>query len=137
MKQRPAWLRIVAAVAAVFGTLTVVAGGRVLFGSATDQQPAGHYVAAVVWFNFLAGFLYVTAAVLLSRGHRLAPWLSGFLAVATAIAFAGFGLWVLTGGAYEARTVAAMTFRTLFWSAVAVAGFRAFGGGAARAVEAS
>lgn len=41
------------------------------------------------------------------------------LALATALIFAAFGIHVALGGAYEMRTVAAMSLRTLFWAAIA------------------
>ena len=38
----------------------------------------------------------------------------------TALVFAAFGVHVLAGGAYELRTVVAMSLRTLVWTAIAV-----------------
>ena len=137
MKHRPGWLTIVSAAAGVFGVLTVVAGGRVLFCSAKKKKKVGNYVEAIVWFNFLAGFAYVVTAVFLAQGRRIAAWLSGGLALATAVAFACFGIWVLRGGAFEGRTIAAMSVRMLFWTAVAVAGFRASDERRVRPAEAS
>jgi hypothetical protein len=45
-----------------------------------------------------------------------------FLIVAgTLITFAAFGVHVATGGAYEMRTVAAMSLRSLVWLLIAAA----------------
>jgi hypothetical protein len=43
--------------------------------------------------------------------------------------FAAFGLHVVAGGAFEARTVGAMALRSLVWVAIAVAACRALGCG--------
>ena len=110
-------LRIAAGVAVLFGAASVVSGGNVLFGS--GAAAAGHYVPFVVWFNFIAGFFYIAAGVGLWRQRRWAAWLALALAVFTGLAFAAFGWYVAAGGAFEARTVAAMTLRTLVWTATA------------------
>ena len=113
-----AWtLRGLALVAFVFGLATIQAGGSVLFGRGAES--AGEFVPFVVWFNFVAGFFYVAAAVGL---WLRAPWgtvLALALAVLTALVFAAFGLYAAGGAPFEMRTVAAMTLRTLFWVAVA------------------
>ena len=40
------------------------------------------------------------------------------VATTTLTAFAAFGVYVLQGGAYEGRTVAAMSMRTVVWLAI-------------------
>ncbi len=69
--------------------------------------------------NFVAGFAYVAAAVGLWARRRWAVVLAGAIVVATLLVFAAFGLHVSSGGAYEVRTVGAMTLRSLVWIAVA------------------
>ncbi|MDD3447894.1 MAG: hypothetical protein PHF72_02530 [Gammaproteobacteria bacterium] len=108
-------LRVMGAMALIFGLLTVVSGGQVLFGAESHRVAAGDYVGFVVWFNFLAGFAYIAAGIGLWLGGRWAVWLSLFIAVATLAVFALFGMHVLQGGRYEMRTVAAMTLRTAVW----------------------
>ena len=72
-----AWgLRIAAAVAVAFGLLTLMEGGTVLFGSEAARRGAGHYVPFVLWFNFLAGFVYVVAGAGLWAHRRWAVWLA-------------------------------------------------------------
>ena len=107
-----------ALVAFAFGLVTIREGGSVLFGE--GAATAGNFVPFVVWFNFVAGFFYLAAAAGVWLG---APWGRGLalaLTLATALVFAAFGIHVALGGAYEMRTVAAMTLRTLFWAAVVV-----------------
>ncbi len=73
----------------------------------------------LLWFNFLAGFAYVIAGAGLWLRHRWAVWLAVVIAAATAFALAAFGAHGYAGGAYEMRTVIAMSFRTLVWVAIA------------------
>jgi hypothetical protein len=114
-----AWgLRIAAAVAVAFGLLTVGEGGTVLFGSEAARLAAGQYVPFVLWFNFLAGFVYVIAGAGLWVHRRWAVWLALSVAAGTAAVFAAFGIHVLLGGAFEVRTVAAMSLRTAVWAVI-------------------
>ncbi|MCP5365889.1 MAG: hypothetical protein H6906_00080 [Hyphomicrobiales bacterium] len=117
-------LRLLAALAVAFGLLTLYAGGRALFGGAAVRAELGHIVPFVLWFNFLAGFAYVAAGAGLLRGRRWAAVLAAVIAAATLLVFAAFAIHVLTGGAYEVRTVGAMTFRSAVWTAIAAYALR-------------
>lgn len=117
-------IRVAAVVAIAFGLLTIKEGGTVLFGDATARAAAGHYVPFVVWFNFLAGFAYVTAGIGLWMKRRWAAWLAVSIAAATALVFAAFGVHVFLGGAYELRTAFAMGLRTVVWSLISVVAWR-------------
>ena len=110
-------LKLAAATAILFGIVTVASGGNVLFGD--GARSAGNYVPFIVWFNFLAGFLYIAAGAGLWRRQRWAAGLALTLAVATAGAFAALGLHIGGGGAYEVRTLVAMTLRLGVWLAIA------------------
>lgn len=116
-------LRIVAIVAVLFGVLTILSGGRVLFGGPEAQIAVGNAVSFVLWFNFGAGFFYIVSGIGLVLRKRWAVWLAAVIALATVLVFAAFGMHILAGGAYEIRTVGAMTLRTLVWVGVAVIGF--------------
>ena len=115
---------VISLIAVGFGLLTIKEGGTILFGDAAARAAAGNYVPFVLWFNFLAGFAYVIAGIGLWRQQRWAAWLAAAIAVATALTFAAFGAHVATGGAYEQRTVIAMSLRTLVWTAIAVLAYR-------------
>lgn len=117
-------LMIAAGVAVVFGILTLVSGGRVLFGGVAAQAAAGNAVPFVLWFNFLSGFAYVLAGVGIANGRRWAVTLSIALAAAIAVVFALFGLHVYQGAAFEMRTVGAMSLRLLVWVAIAAVAIR-------------
>jgi hypothetical protein len=112
-------LRAVAVLAIAFGVLTIFSGGRTLFGPEAVRQSAGAYVPFVLWFNFAAGFAYVVAGAGLWLQRLWAARLAAAIAAATLLVFAAFGVHVLTGGAYEMRTVAAMTLRSLVWLGIA------------------
>src|SRR5512140_1061656 len=112
-------LRAVAVLAIAFGLLTIVSGGRTLFGAEAVRQSAGAYVPFVLWFNFVAGFAYVVAGAGLWLQRLWAVRLAAAIAAATLLVFAAFGVHVMTGGAYELRTVAAMTLRSLVWLGIA------------------
>jgi len=111
---------VVAALAALFGVATVVAGGRALFGPAAARAAAraasGSYPPAIVWFNFLAGFAYLAAAAGITMGRPWGARLALGIAVATGIALVAFALWAASGGPHEARTAAALPFRAVFWA---------------------
>ena len=111
--------------AIVFGAVTVLSGGRALFGSDEVRAGLGNTVPFVLWFNFLAGFVYLIAGAGLMLQRRWAVSLSYLVAVATILVFAAFGLHVLDGGAFEKRTVGALAFRALFWIAVTIVAMRA------------
>lgn len=98
-----------------FGALTLKTGGTVLFGPPAAREAAGDYVPFVLWFNFTAGVLYVIGGISLVLRRSETVWLAGFIAIATLLVFVAFGWHLLSGGAYELRTVRAMTLRSVFW----------------------
>jgi hypothetical protein len=120
MKTGSRWTLVVAVLAGAFGVATILKGGQVLFGSDAARVAAGHYVPFVLWFNFLAGFAYVAAAVGIALRRRWSARLAAGIAGATALVFLAFGAHALSGGAFEPRTAAAMTFRTAVWGAIAL-----------------
>jgi len=127
MSKRKATLGLkgLAIIAILFGILTILAGGRALFGDPATQAAAGTAVPFVLWFNFGAGLVYIAAGIGLFFGRKWAVWTAAFIALATLLVFAAFGVHILMGGAFEMRTVGAMTFRGLVWIGIAMIGFRA------------
>ena len=121
---RGIWMRVIALIAIGFGLMTIRQGGAVLFYDGAGRDAAGSYVPFVLWFNFLAGFAYVIAGVGLWMRRRWATWLAMAIAVATALVFLAFGVHVALGGAWERRTVIAMTLRTLVWVGIAAIAWR-------------
>lgn len=116
------WMAIAAI---VFGAVTVFSGGRALFGGLESRADLGSVVPFVLWFNFLAGFVYILAGAGLLLHRRWAVHAALFVAVSTILIFAAFGVHVIGGGAFEMRTLGALTIRSLFWAAVAMVSMRA------------
>lgn len=117
---RPVLRYILAAVALVFGAATMKAGGDVLFFSEQARSAAGNYVPFVLWANFIGGFLYVTAGLLIFLNSTQALRLSAFIAAMTVAVLVALGIHIAVGGAYEMRTLAAMVFRSAIWVAIAL-----------------
>ena len=109
----------IAIFALAFGLLTIYSGGQVIFGDTAAREAAGNYILFVVWFNFIAGFVYVVAAIGLLTAQNWAPRLALIIAAATAFVFLAFGALILTGSPFEMRTVGAMTLRTAVWVGIA------------------
>ena len=119
------WLvKSLAGGAVLVGLLTVLSGGRTLFGGEAARLAAGAIVPFVLWFNFVAGFAYVTCGLGLWQRRRWSVPLAVFIAAATGLVFAAFGVHAWSGGAYETRTVGAMTLRTLLWAGIAATAHR-------------
>ena len=115
---------IITVIAVAFGLLTIKSGGSVLFVDGTFREEMGNYVPFVVWFNFLAGFVYLIAGGGLWMQKHWAVWISIFVVVATLVVFALLGLHILNGGMYELRTVVAMSLRTVVWALIAMFAYR-------------
>lgn len=114
-------IRTAAILAILFGILTILSGGRALIGGAD----MGAVVGFVLVFNLVAGFAYVAAGIGLWRGDRWAPALCVAILIGTLAVFAVFGWHVLSGRPYEARTMGAMAFRSLFWAAISAIALKA------------
>ncbi|MEN8169533.1 MAG: hypothetical protein ABFS08_04850 [Pseudomonadota bacterium] len=117
--KRPVWIWIATVIAVIFGVMTIKSGGSVLFIDGEARQAAGNYVDFVLWFNFLAGFLYIATGIGLWMKKIWSMRLALLLAAATLITFAAFGVYIMNGGAYEMRTVIAMTIRSSVWIIIA------------------
>lgn len=116
--------RIVAALALVFGAVTVFSAGNVLFGADIARELVGNFIPFIVWFNFAAGFLYIVAAVGIWLGRNWALGVSLFIAAATALAAVIFSILVMQGSEFEVRTIGALVLRIGFWAAISVFLFR-------------
>jgi hypothetical protein len=73
-------------------------------------------VPFVLWFNFLAGLIYILAGWAIWTRAQWATPLALTLCVATLLVAAAFGWHVAHGGAYEPRTIGALIFRAGFWA---------------------
>ncbi|NQW02264.1 MAG: hypothetical protein HQ483_21350 [Rhodospirillales bacterium] len=125
-RSRPRWAIPIAIFVGIFGALSLKSGGEVLFIDGAGRAAAGNYLPSVVWFNFLAGFAYIAGAVGLARWRPWVAPLAFTIAILTCVVFVALGAHISMGGAFEVRTVGAMTLRSLVWIGVAVAVRRRF-----------
>lgn len=122
---RSRWVKLLAVLAMTFGGMTLFSGGSVLFGPAEMQKAAGDYMPFVLWFNFLAGILYIGAAIGIWLRRSWALGLAAFIATTTALVALGFGYQVSQGAAYEIRTIGALALRFGVWVIISLALMRA------------
>lgn len=87
--------------AIVFGLVTIMSGGWILFGGPHIRMAAGEIVPFVLWFNFFAGFTYCVAGFGIWMRYSWSVWLSVLIAAATVLLFFVFGLYLLSGGTCE------------------------------------
>ncbi len=123
---RPMSITLAAMFAIIFGALTVTSGGMVLFSGGEARAGAGNIVPFVLWFNFLAGFAYIVAGAGLLLWRGWAVRLAALIALATVLVFVALIVHIIGGGAYETRTVAAMTLRSAVWLVIAFIAHRAW-----------
>ncbi len=110
--------RVATLAALIFGAMTIFSGGSVLFGPESARAAAGAVVPFVLWFNFLAGFAYVAAAIGLWRRAGWTPGLALAILAGTVIVALGFAMHVSGGGDFSRRTVGALGLRTAFWAVI-------------------
>ena len=123
----PGWAVVLALVAIAFGAVTITVGGKTLFGGAQAGSAVGNIVPFVLWFNFVAGFVYVIAGIGLLLRKRWTAHLSAAIAITTIAVFIAFGIHIFNGLAFEARTVGAMIVRSAVWVVIAVLAYRNLG----------
>lgn len=114
----PLWLKALSGFAILFGCMTLLEGGKVLFPE-TGRIGAGNIVPFVLWFNWIAGFFYIIAGVGLFRMKSCAKKLSSVIAVGSLLVLIALIVHIQSGGLYEMRTIFAMSFRTLVWISIA------------------
>jgi uncharacterized membrane protein len=118
--KHPVAFKLMSLIAVIFGLVTIKAGGMVLFTEGEAHQAAGDYVPFVLWFNFVAGFAYIAAGIGLWLQRGWAVLLAMLIVVFTALVFIALGVHIYAGGAYEMRTVGAMSMRSVVWMGIAL-----------------
>lgn len=124
MKCKNQVLNFVSVIVILFGLITLKEGGSVALNIGTARVDAGNYVPFVVWFNFLSGFVYITAGIGLWFKKTWASKLSIFLLSSILAVYTLLFIHILGGGLYETRTVFAMGFRALIWGVTAFVSFK-------------
>ncbi|MBT3205702.1 MAG: hypothetical protein HOM14_20210 [Gammaproteobacteria bacterium] len=118
--KHPVVFKVMSVVAILFGLLTIKSGGMVLFTQGEAHQAAGNYVPFVLWFNFIAGFAYVSAGIGLWLQRSWATVLATYIAIFTVLVFIAFGVYIFLDGVYEVRTIGAMSLRSTIWIVISV-----------------
>lgn len=119
---------ITGAVIAFFGIITLFMSTSVIFGLFDIREKEGNYVLFVVIANFICAFLYLAAAYGFFTWQK---WTTGVLNAAVGvliITFIALGVHIYSGGIYEHKTVAAMTFRTLLTITFTIISFKYISG---------
>lgn len=114
MTPMPAKIKYLSYFVILFGVLTIFSGGQNLF-NADVIKAQGKIVPAVLWFNFLAGLLYVIIAVGVLKRKRIALRLTAFLSALNMVVLLYLLNHSYDSGAYQMKTLVAMSFRTFFW----------------------
>ena len=95
-----------------FGMLTLLLSTSIIFDLFGIREMEGNYVPLIVWANLIVSFIYLIGAYGFFMERK---WTSTVLGVGSAlliIAFIFLIFHINSGGIYERKTVAAMTFRT-------------------------
>jgi hypothetical protein len=124
---RTTLFRIAAAFAVLFGVLTIFSGGVALFAQPGVRGLFGDVVRFVLLFNFASGFIYVLAGFGLWHRKRWAVRTSVYIFLAILCVFALLGQHILSGGAFEMRTLLAMTFRAICWLLISIVAIKQIG----------
>lgn len=109
--------RWTAIVAAIFGVVTLVAGGRVLFGFGESGYTV---VRPVLIFNVAMGSVYLAAAALIVRDLARGRWLATAIALLNVVVLIAIVVLRATGVDVANETLAAMTLRAAVWIVIAV-----------------
>ncbi len=108
---KPITSTIFTTVLGVFGLVTLFMSTSVIFNLFNIRAHQGHYVLFVVWANFFSGLLFIAATFAFWKRKA---WARVPLIVSLAllvVTFVGLVIYIITGGAYETKTIAAMIFR--------------------------
>lgn len=102
---------ILGTVLAAFGLLTLFLSTSLILDLFGVREREGNYVLLVVWANFSASLLYLTAAFGLFMKKQWPPLLLAVAALILIAAFVGLMIHVANGGLHETKTIGAMLFR--------------------------
>ena len=96
-----------------FGLLTLFLSSSIIFDMFGIREKEGNYVLAVVWANFIASIIYISAAYALFTNGR---WAKTSLIIAVIVLIIGYialFVHINAGGFYETKTIGAMAFRII------------------------
>ncbi len=95
-----------------FGLLTLFLSSSVIFDCFGIRAKEGHYVLFVVWANFFASLLYLSAAFAFLKKRKWTMHLLLLAALILISAFIALQIYIANGGIHESKTVLALIFRS-------------------------
>lgn len=98
--------------AILFGGVTIIAGGRVLFGF---SNPGYDTLQSLLIFNFIMGFIYVGTGLLIWKKHSKSIRITLFVLILNLVVLFIIGTLYLFAGNVAIQSVIAMTFRAGIW----------------------
>jgi hypothetical protein len=103
--------KILAFVAAAFGLVTIVAGGRVLAGA----DPGYIVFRPLLIYNATMGFAYLAAAIIMLRNLNRGKFAAATIFLLNLLVLGVIGSLYVAGSAVAIDSIRAMTFRTGVW----------------------
>jgi len=102
---------LAAAIAGLFGVVTLFAGGRVLLGS----DPGYVVFQPLLIYNTIMGVAYLAAGITIWRSLILGKYAAGAIFLLNILVLLGIILVYRSGGAVAVDSLGAMTLRTVVW----------------------
>ena len=102
---------LAAAIACLFGVVTLFAGGSVLLGS----DPGYVVFRPLLIYNTIMGVAYLAAGITIWRSLIPGKYAAGAIFLLNILVLLGIILVYRSGGAVAVDSLGAMTFRTVVW----------------------
>ena len=112
---------IAAAVAVIFGVVTLFAGGSVLF----SRDPGYVVYKPLLYYNVAMGFVYIWAGLLIWRSAQRGRGAAFTIFVLNLLVLIGIVVASRMGSDVASESFGAMTFRTVLWLVLYLAVVRA------------
>lgn len=103
--------RIMAAVAVVFGIVTIIAGSRVLTGT----DPGYTVFQPLLVYNTLMGIAYIAGGLMIWRNLRRGKYVAAGIFTLNLIVLGGIAYLYFISGSVAVDSLRAMTLRTVVW----------------------
>lgn len=103
--------RIMAAVAVVFGIVTIIAGSRVLTGT----DPGYTVFQPLLVYNTLMGVVYIVGGLMIWRNLRRGKYVAASIFTLNLIVLGGIAYLYFVSDGVAVDSLRAMTLRTVVW----------------------
>ncbi|PRX43821.1 hypothetical protein [Salegentibacter salegens] len=111
MKKSKIFRYVIAILILAFALVTLFMSSSVLFNWFGIRAKQGDFVPFIVWTNFVAGFIYLIAALGFLQSKKWTLWILTTVALLLFIALMILLLHIDRGGSFEFETIRAMVFR--------------------------